>query len=118
MDFFTNNSFGIKLFKHKKQTFGDNSSPSTSGTSSKDNTSNSYNYISSDNIYNYYDKEDGYNNCDEYSILNLLSTILIAVAVYLAVKCKKDGNDNMIQIMIAIFFAPFYIIYRLIYPCF
>ena len=43
--------------------------------------------------------------------------IIMAIAVYLAFKCKKNGSIDVIQILLAVFCSPCYIVYRLIKPC-
>jgi hypothetical protein len=47
----------------------------------------------------------------------ILQSILIAIALYFAMKCKKDNNIDFLQIILALLCAPFYIIYRIVYPC-
>jgi len=47
----------------------------------------------------------------------LIQFTLIIIAVYLALKCKKNGQISMIEIIVAVLCAPFYIIYRFIKPC-
>ncbi len=55
------------------------------------------------------------NECDLNT--QIVQYILILIAVYLAMKCKKNGNLSVAQIVLAILFAPIYILYRLIKPC-
>ena len=56
---------------------------------------------------------------NEYNDINtqVIQYIFIVVAVYLATKCKKNGNLSILQIVLAFLFAPFYILYRIIKPC-
>jgi hypothetical protein len=49
--------------------------------------------------------------------LEILDVIIIAIAVYLAMKCKNNGNINFVQIILAILFAPCFIFYRILKPC-
>lgn len=54
-----------------------------------------------------------------YNILILLHYVFIILAVYMAMSCKnKTGNTSFFQIILAICFAPFYIVYRIAKPCF
>ena len=46
--------------------------------------------------------------------LEILDVIIIAIAVYLAMKCN---NGRVIQYILAILFAPFFIFYRILKPC-
>jgi len=55
---------------------------------------------------------------DETSATNeLLNFVILAFALYLAFKCKKDGKINFIQLIIALCCSPCYVVYRLIKPC-
>ena len=47
----------------------------------------------------------------------IIQYIFIIIAVYLAMKCKNNGNISFVQIILAILFAPFYILYRFLKPC-
>ena len=50
--------------------------------------------------------------------MELLNFVLIAIAVYMAMKCKKFGGGvDIVQLIFAICLAPFYILYRLWKPC-
>jgi hypothetical protein len=55
-------------------------------------------------------------NCQDMVSL-IIQYIFIVIAVYLAMKCKNNGNISFVQIILAILFAPFYIFYRIIKPC-
>ena len=48
---------------------------------------------------------------------NITSIICIALAVYLAVKCKRNGQIDPLQIVMAICCAPCFIAYRVVRPC-
>ena len=51
-------------------------------------------------------------------VRNIMSVICIAVAIYLAIKCKSTtGQIDPLQVVVAIFCAPCYIIYRIMRPC-
>jgi len=49
--------------------------------------------------------------------LQVIQYIFIIIAVYLALRCKKNGNISVLQVILAIIFAPLYILYRFIKPC-
>lgn len=55
-------------------------------------------------------------NEDDRSLV-IIQYIFIVIAVYLAMKCKKSGNISVVQVILAIVFAPLYILYRLVKPC-
>jgi large-conductance mechanosensitive channel len=55
---------------------------------------------------------------DETSATNeLLNFVILAFALYLAFKCKKDGKINFVQLIIALCCSPCYVVYRLVKPC-
>ena len=55
---------------------------------------------------------------DESSITNeIINYSILAFALYLAFKCKKDGKINFIQLIIALLCSPCYVVYRLVKPC-
>ena len=49
----------------------------------------------------------------------MIHSIIILVALYLAFKCTKPGRGgvDVMQVVLAICCAPFYIVYRLAVPC-
>ena len=48
---------------------------------------------------------------------NIIAIIIIILAIYFALKCKKNGKIDPVQIGMATVFSPFYIGYRLVKPC-
>ena len=48
---------------------------------------------------------------------NLTSIICIALALYFAVKCKRNGQIDPLQIVMAVCCSPCYIAYRVMRPC-
>lgn len=48
---------------------------------------------------------------------NITSILCIGFAIYFAMKCKKNGSVDPLQIVFAICCAPFYIAYRVVRPC-
>ena len=50
-------------------------------------------------------------------INQIINYAILAFALYLAFKCKKDGKINFVQLIIALCCSPCYVIYRLIKPC-
>ena len=70
---------------------------------------------------NFYDDLNDYKNLmyiqnTDVSI-QLIQYVFIVIAIYLALKCKKNGDVNFIQIILAVLFAPLYILFRIIKPC-
>jgi len=53
----------------------------------------------------------------DFTLLQIIQFIFVIIAVYLAIKCKKVGNINILEIILAVLFAPFYIVFRFIRPC-
>ena len=54
----------------------------------------------------------------EDSTMNeIINYAILAFALYLAFKCKKDGKINFIQLIIALCCSPCYVVYRLVKPC-
>jgi hypothetical protein len=55
---------------------------------------------------------------DESNPVNsLIGMVVTIIALYLAIKCKKNGNIDIMQILLAICCSPCYIAYRLAVPC-
>ena len=51
------------------------------------------------------------------SMNQIINYAILAFALYLAFKCKKDGKINFIQLIIALCCSPCYVVYRLVKPC-
>jgi len=51
------------------------------------------------------------------SYLGITNIFCLAIALYLAFQCKKNGGIDIVQLILAWCCTPFYIVYRLIYPC-
>jgi hypothetical protein len=47
----------------------------------------------------------------------IINYAILAFALYLAFKCKKDGKIDFIQLIIALCCSPCYVVYRLVKPC-
>ena len=47
----------------------------------------------------------------------IINYAILAFALYLAFKCKKDGKINFVQLIIALCCSPCYVVYRLVKPC-
>jgi len=55
---------------------------------------------------------------NELMILQLSNLLILLWAVYILIKCVgHDPSKHLVQIMLAVIFSPFYIIYRLFKPC-
>ena len=53
-----------------------------------------------------------------FSIWTVIRYVMFFAALYLAVKCKGPGGSlQWGQIILAIIFSPFYVVYRLARPC-
>ena len=53
-----------------------------------------------------------------FGITDLIGYVMFLGALYLAIKCKgPGGNLRWDQIILAVIFSPFYVIYRLARPC-
>ena len=80
-------SFGAKILRNNKDLFGK--------TSSK------------------YDENDG------DLIITAIDNIFMIWAIMLVLKCQKVGSSKnlVLETIIAIYFAPCYVLYRLINPC-
>jgi len=48
----------------------------------------------------------------------LTSVLIMVLAIYLALKCKKNGNIEPLQIVLALCCSPCYVVYRLFKPCY
>lgn len=73
---------------------------------------------SEDTITNEVSKEQPYKGLF-YNLANFLWNVLLTIiffyAIYLAFKCK--GGLNIVQIIVAFCFSPFYVLYRIAVPC-
>jgi len=47
----------------------------------------------------------------------IINYAILAFALYIAFKCKKDGKIDFIQLILAICCSPCYVAYRLVRPC-
>lgn len=65
--------------------------------------------------YTYYDDEaSGENDL----LMNVIGMVIFFYALYLAFKCKNNtGGVSIIQVILAVLFSPFYLVYRLARPC-
>jgi hypothetical protein len=54
---------------------------------------------------------------NDSTVNQIINYAILAFALYLAFKCKKDGKINFVQLIIALCCSPCYVIYRLIKPC-
>ena len=99
-----------------KEFFGDamknfmGSHPVLSQMNGKNSSFGSMSQPSSDNQYIFISQNDDV-------CLQIIHYVFIIVAVYLSLRCKKNGNISILQVILAIIFAPFYILYRFIKPC-
>jgi hypothetical protein len=48
---------------------------------------------------------------------NISSILCLAFAIYFAIKCKRNGKIDPLQIVLAILCTPCYILYRVARPC-
>ena len=65
---------------------------------------------------------DNTENFGEYSssisLWNIIQYIIFFSAIYLSFKCKgPNGSVRWGQLLLAMIFSPFYVIYRLARPC-
>ena len=47
----------------------------------------------------------------------VINYAILAFALYIAFKCKKDGKIDFVQLILAICCSPCYVAYRLVRPC-
>ena len=53
-----------------------------------------------------------------FGITDIIGYVMFLGALYLAIKCKGPGGSlQWGQIILAIIFSPFYVVYRLARPC-
>jgi len=58
-----------------------------------------------------------YPNISASPLSQMIQFIVLAIAIYMACKCKVGGKISFIQILLACLFSPCYILYRLFKPC-
>ena len=64
------------------------------------------------------DDQENFGEMCPLSLFNIIQYVVFFTAIYLAFKCTtKTGGVDILQVILAMIFSPFYVVYRLARPC-